>query len=347
MDLERLWHRGVDFLGVRYPIICGAMTWISDSQLVADVSREGAFASLAAGNLPRDTLRDEIEKTRSATDKPFAVNLITVAPRYREHLRLVTELKVPVVIFAGSFPRAAEIVMVKKAGCKAICFASSESIAQRMIRFGADALILEGNEAGGHIGHVSLIILLQQILFQVDQVPIFAAGGIASGRLIAHLLLMGAAGVQLGTRFVMSRECRVHPAFKDAFVRARARDAVASPAVGSDLHVVPVRAIRNRGTEEFADLQVNLLMRRRRGEISQSEAQHLVEEYWMGALRRAVQEGDVGHGSLMAGQSVGLADGIQPLRDIIEELVTDARRELERIHRRLCSLDGQDDEGAR
>jgi enoyl-[acyl-carrier protein] reductase II len=340
MDIDRLWRRGKEFLGVRYPIICGAMTWISDSQLVADVSREGAFASLAAGNLPPEELQGEIEKTRSATDKPFAVNLITIAPRYREHLRLVAELKVPVVIFAGSFPRASEIATAKKAGCKAVCFASSESIAQRMIRFGADALILEGNEAGGHIGHVSLIILLQQILFHVDQVPIFVAGGIASGRLIAHLLLMGAAGVQLGTRFVMSRECRVHPAFKDAFLRARARDAVASPAVSSELHVVPVRAIRNRGTEEFADLQVDLLMRRRGGEISQPEAQHLVEEYWMGALRRAVQEGDVEHGSLMAGQSVGLAHEVQSLRDIIGELVAEARGELQRVHKRLCSIGG-------
>jgi len=339
MELDRLWHKGREFLGVRYPIICGAMTWISDSRLVADVSAEGAFASLAAGNLEPEALRREIEQTRSATDRPFAVNLITIAPRYREHLRLVAEMEIPVVIFAGSFPRAAEIAMVKKAGGKAVCFASSESIARRMIRFGADALILEGSEAGGHIGHVSLIILIQQILFHVDQVPIFVAGGIASGRLIAHLLLMGAAGVQLGTRFVLSRECRVHPAFKEAFVRARARDAVASPAVSSDLHVVPVRAIRNRGTEEFADLQVDLLMRRRRGEISQSEAQHRVEEYWMGALRRAVQDGDVEHGSLMAGQSVGLAHGIQPLGEIVSELISDAGEELDRIHRKLCSLD--------
>ena len=338
MDIDRLWSRGAEFLGVRHPIICGAMTWISDHRLVADVSREGAFASLAAGNLDPDDLRREIERTRAATDRPFAVNLITIAPRYREHLRLVTGMKVPMVIFAGSFPRASEIRMVKEAGCKAVCFASNESIAGRMIRSGADALILEGSEAGGHIGHVSLIILIQQILFHVDQVPIFVAGGIASGRLIAHLLLMGAAGVQLGTRFVMSRECRVHPAFKDAFVRARARDAVASPAVGSDLHVVPVRAIRNRGTDDFADLQVELLMQRRRGEISQSEAQGRVEEYWMGALRRAVQEGDVERGSLMAGQSVGLADRVQPLGEIIGELVADAQEELDRIHEQLCAL---------
>jgi enoyl-[acyl-carrier protein] reductase II len=205
-----------------------------------------------------------------------------------------------------------------------------------MIRSGADALILEGSEAGGHIGQVSLIILIQQILFHVDQVPIFVAGGIASGRLMTHLLLMGASGVQMGTRFVMSRECRVHPRFKEAFIQARARDAVASPAVSSDLHVVPVRAIRNKGTEEFTDLQVDLLLKQRRGEISRAEAQRLVEEYWMGALRRAAQEGDVEHGSLMAGQSVGLADRVEPLGDIIGTLIADAQQELDRIQKRIC-----------
>jgi enoyl-[acyl-carrier protein] reductase II len=338
MDLDRLWHRGKEFLGVRYPIICGAMTWISDSELVAAVSRTGAFASLAAGNMPPDALGREIERTRSATDKPFAVNLITIAPRYREHLRLVAELKVPMVIFAGSFPRGSEIEAVKRAGSKAVCFASSTSIAQRMIRSGADALVLEGSEAGGHIGHVSLVILLQQILFEVDEVPIFVAGGIATGRLVTHLLLMGASGVQLGTRFVISEECRAHPRFKEAFLRARARDAVASPAVGSDLHVVPVRAIRNRGTEEFADLQVQLLLKQRQGMISRAQAQEQVETYWMGALRRAVEEGDVEGGSLMAGQSVGLAGRIQPLQEIVDELVADAKAELHRIHENLCSL---------
>jgi enoyl-[acyl-carrier protein] reductase II len=335
LTLDQQWERGREFLGVRYPIICGAMTWISDSGLVAAVSRAGAFGSLAAGNLPANELEKEIELTRRSTAIPFAVNLITVAPHYHEHLRVVSAQRVPVVIFAGSFPRASEIKMARKAGSKVVCFASSESIARRMVRAGADALILEGNEAGGHIGRVSLIILIQQVLFKVDTVPIFVAGGIATGRLIAHLVLMGASGVQLGTRFVMSTECRAHPKFKQAFIRARARDAVASPAVSSDLHVVPVRAIRNKGTEEFADLQVDLLQRQRRGEISQSEAQYEVERYWMGALQRAVEQGDIQRGSLMAGQSVGLADGIRPIGQIIQELVEDARRELDHIQSRL------------
>jgi len=330
-----LWKRGQEFLGVRIPIVCGAMTWISDSSLVAAVSKAGAFGSLAAGNLSAKILEKEIELTRQSTDKPFAVNLITIAPNYREHLRVVADQRVSVVIFAGSFPRASAIEEVRKAGIKVVCFASSESIAQRMIHNGADALILEGNEAGGHIGQVSLVILLQQVLFQVDEVPIFVAGGIATGRLIAHLLLMGASGVQLGTRFVMSRECRAHPKFKEVFIRARAREAVASPAVSSDLHVVPVRAVRNKGTEEFADLQVDLLLKRRRGQISRAEALRQVEEYWMGALRRAAVDGDVQRGSLMAGQSVGLANRIQPLGEIVQELVVDAQRELDRVQKKL------------
>jgi len=338
MILDQLWQRGPEFLGVRYPIICGAMTWISDSELVAAVSRAGAFGSLAAGNLPPKKLEEEIERTRQFTGKPFAVNLITVAPNYGKHLQVVADQRVPVVIFAGSFPRAAEMQVARRAGAKVVCFASSESIAHRMIRAGADALILEGSEAGGHIGRVSLTILIQQVLFKVDEVPIFVAGGIATGRLIAHLLLMGASGVQLGTRFVMSQECRAHPKFKEAFLQARARDSVASPAVSSDLHVVPVRAIRNRGTEDFADLQIDLLQRLRRDEISQAQAQHEVERYWMGALQRAVEEGDVERGSLMAGQSVGLANRIQPIKEIIEELVKDAQEELDRVRTRLCSI---------
>lgn len=338
MTLDQLWQRGQEFLGVRCPIICGAMTWISDSELVAAVSQAGAFGSLAAGNLPPKTLEREIQRTRRSIDTPFAVNLITVAPNYGKHLKVVADQRVPVVVFAGSFPRASEMKVVRDAGAKVVCFASSESIAHRMMRAGADALILEGNEAGGHIGRVSLTILIQQVLFRIGEVPIFVAGGIATGQFIAHLLLMGACGVQLGTRFVMSQECRAHRKFKEAFIRARARDAVASPAVSSDLNVVPVRAIRNRGTEEFADLQVDLLQRLRRDEISQAKAQHEVERYWMGALQRAVEKGDVQRGSLMAGQSVGLANRIQPIKEIVDELVADAREELGRIHERLCAL---------
>ena len=183
--LDRISKQGRDFLGVRYPFICGAMTWISDPQLVAAVSDAGGFACLAGGNMPTDQLQQQIAETRRRTDKPFGVNLITIAPAYRDHLALVRDIAVPVVIFAANFPRRAEIESVKKAGSKVLCFASTHSIANRMLDYGADGLILEGMEAGGHVGRVTLTILLQQVLFEVPDVPIFVAGGIATGRMCA------------------------------------------------------------------------------------------------------------------------------------------------------------------
>lgn len=334
-SLDTLWRQGKDFLGVRYPLMCGAMTWISDSQLVSKVSNLGAFGSLAAGNMESHILENEIDETRSRTDKPFAVNLITIAPNYKDHLHLIGKKNVPYVIFGGGIPKASDIRNAKESGARVLCFASTESIALRLIDHGTDALLLEGSEAGGHIGHVSLTILLQQVLFRVGSVPIFVAGGIGSGRLIPHLLLMGAAGVQLGTRFVATEECNAHLKFKEAFIKARARDAVATPRVGSELQVVSVRALRNKGMEQFADMQMELIQLRRRGQLTQPEAQLEVEKYWVGSLQKAVVEGDVIKGSLMAGQSVGLVNRIQPLKDVIGELLAEANEELERIQERL------------
>jgi enoyl-[acyl-carrier protein] reductase II len=217
-----------------------------------------------------------------------------------------------------------------------MCFASTVSIAERMIRFGADAIILEGSEAGGHIGHVSTTVLLQQVLYRfADQIPIFIAGGIATGKMMAHLLLMGAAGVQLGTRFVMTHESTVHPAFKDVFKRAKARDAVSTPQYDSKLPVVAVRALRNKGTDEFGKLQLRLLKELEAGTIHRQAAQEEVEKFWVGALRRAAVDGDVANGSLMAGQSVGLVDEIMSVREVIEELLTDAEDALGKIKNRL------------
>jgi len=220
--LDRLSESGRKFLGVRYPIICGAMTWVSDPNLVAAVCNSGGFASLAGGNAPSEVLEKQILETRRLTDKPFGVNLITIAPAYRDHLKLVQKLDLPFVIFAGSFPRGKEIQQVKETGAKVLCFASTESIAHRMLDYGADALILEGMEAGGHVGYVTLTILLQQVLFKVSEVPVFVGGGIATGKMCAHLFLMGAAGVQFGTIFAMAKESCAHPKFKETFIKAKA-----------------------------------------------------------------------------------------------------------------------------
>ncbi len=324
---KRLWRRGSDFLGVDYPLICGAMTWISDAGLVRAVAEAGAFGMLAAGNMPVEWLDAEVMKLKESGLR-FGVNLITISPRFRDHLARVTALKVPFIVFAGSFPRKEEVEQAKASGARVMCFASTDSIAERMIAYGADGLILEGSEAGGHIGHVSTIVLIQQVLFRFPQVPIFVAGGIATGRMVAHLLLMGAAGVQLGTIFAMAQESPAHPAFKERFRKARAREAFATPQYDSALPVVAVRALKNRGTEEFGRLQLELVQKLQRGEISRVEAQYQVEHYWVGALRRAVQDGDIETGSLMAGQSVGLIDEVRPVRDIVATLVGDAEKTL-------------------
>jgi enoyl-[acyl-carrier protein] reductase II len=324
------WKRGQEFLGVEYPIISGAMTWISDSKLVKAVSDAGGLGVLAGGNMPADLFCAEIEALKKAKVN-YAVNLITLAPNYQEHLKCVANIGVPIVFFAGSFPRKIELQMAKDSGAKTICFASTQSIAHKMIDYGADALVLEGSEAGGHIGYVSLIVLLQQVLFQFPETPILVAGGIATGKMMAHLFLMGACGVQMGTIFAMAEESPAHPKFKERFIKARSREAFATPQYDSALPVVGVRAIKNKGTGEFGKLQLELLEKLKKGEISKVDAQYQVEAYWAGALRRAVQDGDVEYGSLMAGQSVGLVHEIKPVKQIILDLSNEAEEEFQKV----------------
>jgi enoyl-[acyl-carrier protein] reductase II len=332
---SRYFARGREFLGCEHPFLCGAMTWVSDPKLVAAVSNAGGFASLAGGNTPPAILAEQIHQTRELTDKPFAVNLVTLSPAYSEQLAMIRQENVPFVIFAGAIPRGKDIELVKETGAKAICFASAHSLAIRSIKYGVDALILEGTEAGGHIGPVSLTVLLQQVLFDVTEVPIFVAGGIGCGRFCAHLFMMGAAGVQLGTRFAVSKESCAHPDFKRAYIRAADRDAVATPQFDIRIPVVPVRALHNKGTEEFGKLQLQLIARLEKGEITRTEAQYEVEHFWMGGLRRAVVEGDVERGSMMAGQSVGLVKRIESVADIIKDLVDSTEAELQRVREML------------
>ena len=327
--LDTLTAKGREFLGVRYPIICGAMTWVSEPNLVASVCNNGAFACLAGGNAPTDILKKQIDEVRSLTTNNFAVNLITIAPNYKEHLAMLQDNPVKYIVFAGSFPKEKEVATAKATGAKVLCFASTVSIAERMIRFGADAIVLEGSEAGGHIGHVSALVLMQQVLFKfADQIPVFMAGGFATGKMMAHALMMGASGVQLGTRFVMTDECIAHPAFKDAFKKANARDAMSTPQYDSKLPVVAVRSLRNKGMANFGSLQLKLLRELEAGTITQVAAQEEVEKYWVGALRKAVIDGDIDNGSLMAGQSVGMADKIVSVHDLIAELTSEAEKEL-------------------
>lgn len=336
-SLDDLWKRGREFLGVQIPIIAGAMTWISDSHFVAKVIDAGAFACLAAGNMEPEKLKEEIKKTQELTKGPFGVNLITIAPNYRPHLQIACDLGVPFIVFAGGYPRQPEINQARTSGAKVMAFAPTEAMARRLIESGVDALILEGSEAGGHIGHVSLTVLIQQVLFKLRHVPIFVAGGIATGQLILYLLLMGAAGVQLGTYFAVTEESRAHPRFKEALCRAQAKEAVATPQVGSELKVISVRALRNKGLEAFTELQIDLIQKRKRKEISHEEAQYLIENFWVGALRRAVEEGDVDTGSVMAGQSVGLISKVRPIREALAHLIQEMEAEWLWLQQKLNS----------
>lgn len=333
--LDKFFKKGRDFLGVEYPVMCGAMTWVSDPDLVAAVCNSGGFGCLAGGNTPVDILRQQIEDTRRLTNKNFAVNLITIAPAYHEHLTLVKEMELPYVIFAGSIPSRKEVELAKESGAKVLCFASTNMMAKRLLSFGADGLMLEGMEAGGHVGHVTLTILLQQVLFEITDVPIFVAGGIATGAMSAHLLLMGAAGVQMGTRFAVAKESKAHPAFKKKFFQAKARTAISTPQFDSRLPVVAVRALKNRGTDEFGKLQLKLIKQIDKKEIDARAAQMEVEKFWMGALRKAVIDGDIDGGSLMAGQSVGLVNKEEPIQEIIDSLIADIETELTRVHESL------------
>ena len=334
-QLDKLWGRGQEFLGTELPIMCGAMTWISEPDLVSRMSNLGAFGVLAAGNMPPELFAEYVQKTRDKTDRPFAGNVITIAPNYLPHLEILCEQKVGHIVFAGSIPRQTEVEKAKASGAKVLCFASTDSIAKRMISYGADALILEGSEAGGHIGHVSTTVLLQEILFRFPDVPIFVAGGIGTGKLIAHLAMMGAAGAQMGTRFVMAEECTAHPEFKKVFVRARSREAIATPQYSAKLPVVSVRALNNHAMTHFGELQLDLLGQLKAGTLGRQEAQYKVEEYWVGSLRKAAVEGDVEHGSLMAGQSVGLLRKEQPLRDILQDIVDEADAAVTDVRKRL------------
>lgn len=333
---DRFFEKGRAFLGVQYPFICGAMTWVSDPRLVSAVANAGGFACLAGGNAPVEVLAAQIEETRRLTDKPFGVNLIPMAPVYPDHLALVRDLACPYIVYAG-LPRRKELAFVQENGAKTMCFAATETTGKRMLDNGADALIIEGMEAGGHVGQVSLAILIQQVLFKDPEIPVFAGGGIVTGRMCAHMFLMGAAGVQFGTRFAVSEESSAHPKLKEAYIKANARDAVSTPQVDRRLPVIPVRAVRNKATEDFSRLQVRLLDDMAQGRITRTQAQHKLEGFWENRLRDAVVDGDVSYGSMMAGQSVGLVNSILPVKEIINALIAETEAELKKVRQKLMT----------
>ena len=322
--LDALWERGRAFLGVRYALMGGAMTWVSEHNLVAAMSNAGAFGVLACGAMNPDQLSAEIDATFAMTKQPFGVNLIIMHPELDRLIEVCLERRVSHVVLAGGMPSSKAIKRLREGGAHVICFAPSLGIAKRLVRLGAEAIVIEGSEAGGHIGPVSTSVLAQEILPHLPDAPVFVAGGIGRGDAVIAFLEMGAAGCQLGTRFVCARESIAHPNFKHAFIHAAARDAMPSVQLDPLFPVIPVRALQNKGTQRFADTQRTVIDKFRRGELTQDAAQLEIEHFWAGALRRAVIEGDVEYGSLMAGQSVGMVTREQSTAEIIGELLDQA-----------------------
>lgn len=327
--LDRLWSRGRDFLGTEVSIMAGAMSWVSERHLVSAISNAGGFGVIACGSMGPDLLAREIAATQALTQNPFGVNLITMHPQLDDLVRVCLEAKVSHVVLAGGIPPGGAVRAVKDGGAKLIAFAPALVLAKRLVRSGADAIIIEGSEAGGHIGPVSLTVLAQEILPHLRDVPVFVAGGIGRGEAILSYLEMGAAGAQLGTRFAACTESVAHANFKRAFVRANARDALPSIQLDERFPVIPVRGLANAGTRKFLEHQAETLKRFQSGELDKEAAQLAIEHFWAGALRRAVVDGDVETGSVMAGQSVGMVTSVQSAAEIIAELVAQATEALE------------------
>ena len=329
-----LMERGRAFLGTDTAILCGAMSWVSERNLVSAISNAGGFGVIACGAMTPDLLDAEIAATKALTDRPFGVNLITMHPLLFDLIAVCRKHEVSHVVLAGGIPPKGTLEAIRGRGqkaAKAICFAPTLALAKNLLRRGADAIVIEGMEAGGHIGPVSTSVLSQEILpVLAEEHLIFVAGGIAKGHAMAGYLEMGAAGVQLGTRFACATESIAHPAFKKAFFHASARDAVASVQVDPRLPVIPVRALKNEGTAAFTAKQIEVAKLLDAEKIGMEEAQLEIEKFWAGALRNAVIDGDVENGSIMAGQSVGMVKAEEPVADIIAALMTESEAALTR-----------------
>ena len=322
--LDRLWARGTAFLGCEVAIMGGAMSWVSERHLVAAISNAGGFGVIACGSMGPDLLAAEIAGTQALTARPFGVNLITMHPQLDDLIRVCLAAQVGHIVLAGGIPPGTAVRAVKDGGAKLVAFTPALVLAKRLIRSGADALVIEGSEAGGHIGPVSLTVLAQEILPAIRDVPVFVAGGLGRGEAILAYLEMGASGVQLGTRFAATTESIAHPNFKRAFIRANARDAIPSVQLDERFPVIPVRGLVNEGTKRFLRHQAETRDRFQSGELNKDEAQLAIEHFWAGALRRAVIDGDVENGSVMAGQSVGMVTAEQPTAVVIAELIDQA-----------------------
>lgn len=292
-------------LNIKYPIIQGAMAWISTSSLAAAVSAAGGLGVLATGHLDGEGCREEIRKIREVTDKPFAVNIMLLSQFADEIAKVVCEEKVPVVTTGAGSP-GKYMKDFKEAGIKVIPVAPSVAIAKRMAKDGADAVIAEGCESGGHVGKITTMALVPQVVDALD-IPVIAAGGIADGRGMAASYMLGASGVQVGTRFLAATECPIHQNYKDRIIKAKDIDTTTTGQ--STGH--PVRVIRNRLAREFEALE------------KKNASPEELDVLGKGALRRAVLDGDMEYGSVMSGQIAGLVTKEQTCSEILEELYSE------------------------
>ena len=327
IDIRKLLKKGSDFLGCQFPIIGGAMTWVSEKNLVSAISNAGGLGVIACGAMEPSLLENEIISTQKLTKNPIGVNLILMHPEIEKLIEICIENKIQFIVFAGGIPKKKYINQFKAKGIKTIAFASTLFIANRLMNFGIDALIIEGSEAGGHIGPVSTNVLAQEILPFISEIPIFVAGGIGRGESFLNYLRQGAAGCQIGTRFVCASESVAHDNFKNIFIKSEARSAQVSIQLDDRLPVIPVRAIKNKASVLFLEKQKEVLKNLEQGNVSLKEAQLTIEKFWSGSLKKAVIDGDIENGSLMAGQSVSMVKKIQPAKEIIEEIIQQASHE--------------------
>lgn len=295
-----------ELLNIKAPVIQGGMAWVAENCLAAAVSEAGGLGIIGAASAPADWVREQIHLVKEKTDKPFGVNIMLMSPYAEEVAKLVAEEKVPVVTTGAGSPEK-YMKMWKEAGIKVIPVVASVALAKRMERCGADALVAEGTEAGGHIGENTTMVLVPQIVDAV-QIPVIAAGGIADGRGMAAAFMLGAKGVQIGTRFVASQEAQVHENYKNYIVKAKDIDSrVTGRSTGH-----PVRALRNQMTKIYLEKE--------QAGVPFEELELLT----LGSLRKAVVEGDVVNGSVMAGQSAAMIRDVLPCKEIIEKLIAQA-----------------------
>lgn len=302
-----------EILNIKYPIFQGAMAWIADSSLASAVSNAGGLGIIAAGNAPAEIVREQIRKTKELTDKPFGVNIMLLSPFAEEIAKLVCEEGVKVITTGAGNP-GKYMEMWKSHGIKVIPVVPSVALAKRMERSGADALVVEGGEAGGHIGDLTTMVLVPQVVDAVS-VPVIAAGGIGDGRGVSAAFMLGASGVQVGTRFLLANECTVHDNYKKKVMNAKDTDTVVTGRFTGH----PVRVLKNKLTRKLVTLE--------KDGISEEEFNVL----GTGALKKAVVDGNMDEGSIMAGQIAGLVNKRQSCDEIIKELFTEASEVIERF----------------